>query len=334
MSRIQSDELQALARTVLQAARVSPANAESVAEALVAAELDGLASHGLSRLLAYAGQAACGKVDGHAQPVVRVAGAAAVVVDAANGFAFPAIAEGLDQALRQARTAGACVLSIAHSHHAGVLGHHVEKIADAGLIGLGFSNSPAAMAPWGGFKGLYGTNPIAFAVPRAAAPPLVIDLSLSKVARGKVMVARQRSEAIPEGWALDREGRPTTDAEAALAGTMVPMGDAKGAALALMVEILAATLSGSGYAFEASSFFDNEGGPPNIGQSFLLIDPAFFAGPGFAARLEVLLTAIVDQPDTRIPGARRHQLRAERLRSGIEIDDTLLDAVRARAEAT
>lgn len=181
--------------------------------------------------------------------------------------------------------------------------------------------------------GLFSTNPIAFAVPRADDRPIVIDLSLSTVARGKVMVAKQRGEPIPEGWAFDAQGQPTTDADAALAGTMVPMGDAKGAALALMVEIMAAALTGSSYAFEASSFFNADGPPPDIGQSFLLIDPGPLAGPGFGARLETLLTAISDQPGTRLPGIRRRAEREQRIAAGIEVDETLLAEIRRRAES-
>lgn len=331
MSKQRADTLRELASLALQNAGTSAVNADIVADALVAAELDGLASHGLSRLVTYADQAASGKVDGRAEPAIRQEAPAAVTVDAGHGFAYPAIAFGLRRAIPKAHEAGACVLAIAHSHHAGVLGHHVERIAEAGLIGLGFTNSPAAMAPWGGYKGLYGTNPIAFAAPRDNAPPMVIDLSLSKVARGKVMLARQRGEPIPEGWALDAQGRPTTDAEAAIAGTMVPMGDAKGAALALMVEILAAALTGSSYAYEASSFFHADGPPPDIGQSFLLIDPSHFAGPGFGTRLEALLAAIGEQPGTRIPGARRQQLRTDNARDDIDVDDALLAEIRRRA---
>lgn len=331
MTRVCVDETRALVSRALQNAGTAAGNADIVAEALVAAELDGLASHGLSRLVAYADQAAAGKVAGHADPMIRHEAAAAVQVDAQHGFAYPAIRYGLERAVPKARTAGTCMLAIAHSHHAGVLGHHVEAIADAGLIGLGFTNSPAAIAPWGGSKGLYGTNPIGFAVPRENAPPMVIDLSLSTVARGKVMVADQRGEAIPEDWALDAAGAPTTNARAALQGTMMPAGGAKGAALALMVEILAASLTGSSYAFEASSFFSADGPPPDIGQSFLLIDPAHFAGAAFAGRLETLLSAIAEQPGTRVPGARRLQLREQNTRDGIEVDDALLVEIRRRA---
>jgi (2R)-3-sulfolactate dehydrogenase (NADP+) len=202
--------------------------------------------------------------------------------------------------------------------------YHVEPVAQDGLVALAFSNSPAAIAPWGGRRGLFGTNPIAFACPRAPGkPPLVIDLSLSKVARGRIMVAAQKGAAIPEGWALDEAGRATTDAKAALKGTMLPMGDAKGAALVLMVEIFAAALGASHFGYEASSFFDDKGGPPRIGQFFVLIDPARFAGEGFRARVETLCEAILAEPGTRLPGDRRLELRAAAARDGLQVQDAL-----------
>jgi (2R)-3-sulfolactate dehydrogenase (NADP+) len=225
-------------------------------------------------------------------------------------------------------------MAVANSHHFGMAGFHVEQPARRGLVALAFGNSPAAIAPWGGGKPLFGTNPIAFACPRLRGePPLVIDLSLSKVARGKVMLAAQRGEPIPEGWALDAEGRPTTDAKAALAGAMLPMGEAKGAALVMMVEILAAALTGSHFGHEASSFFDSAGGPPRVGQFFLLVDPARFGGDGFGARVEELCAAILAQPGTRIPGGRRLELRARAEREGIDVPDALHAELVRRAGA-
>src|SRR5471032_547177 len=281
-------ELRDLALRVLAAAGAAEPNAVPTADALIAAEFDGLASHGMSRVPFYADQIAAGKVDGTAVPTGSRRAAATLRVDAHGGLAFPAIALGLAAIGGIVREAGLVAIGIANSHHAGVVGHHVERLAAQGLVALAFANTPAAIAPWGGTRGIFGTNPIAFACPRRAGPPLVVDLALSIVARGKLLIAAAKGETIPEGWALDRDGNPTTDAEAALAGTIVPIGDAKGAALALMVEVLAAGLTGSQFGFEASSFFDAEGPPPRTGQLFLALDPIALAGPSFGDRIEAL----------------------------------------------
>jgi (2R)-3-sulfolactate dehydrogenase (NADP+) len=299
----------------LRASDVSPANALSVAKALVAAEIDGQSGHGFSRVAAYAAQAASGKVSGHAAPVVTAPRTALLHVDAGNGFAFPAIDAAINRLVVLAPETGIAGAMISKSHHAGQIGAHVERLAANGLIALMFANSPKAMAPWGGSSPLFGTNPIAFAAHREGAAPLVIDLSLSKVARGKVMAANQRGEAIPEGWALDEHGVPTTDAAAALKGSMIPAGEAKGAALALLVEILAASLTGANHSFKASSFFDAEGPPPGVGQMIIAIDAG--ASAGFADRLTTLLNAITGQEGTRLPGESRFARRKKATSKGL-----------------
>ncbi|BBK42377.1 sulfolactate dehydrogenase [Allostella vacuolata] len=331
MAQVPLDGLRELAAAVLRRAGTGDANAAVVAAALVAADADGIASHGVARLPAYADQVRSGKVDGRAQPVVRQTAAATLSVDAADGFAFPAVRLGLDRAAALAPETGIVAVGVHRSHHFGVAGHHVERLAAAGLVGLAFTNSPAALAPWGGHRALYGTNPIAFACPRAGGPPLVVDLSLSKVARGRIMVAAQKGEAIPEGWAVDAEGRPTTDAKAALAGTMLPLGDAKGAALALMVELLAAGLTGGNYGYEAGSFFTADGPRPRIGHLFLAIHPPALAGPGFLDRVAVLLAAAAGQDGVRLPGDRRLAARARASEEGVGVPDALLADLRARA---
>jgi (2R)-3-sulfolactate dehydrogenase (NADP+) len=312
-----------IARRVLKSAGTSADNAEAVARALVAAEADGLASHGLSRLPAYADQVKAGKVDGAATARLAETAPGALTVDAKCGFAFPAIAAGLARAAAMVKTSGTVAMSVGNSHHFGVAAYHIEPLADKGLMALAFGNSPAAIAPWGGAKPIFGTNPIAFTCPCAGRPPLVIDLSLSKVARGKIMVAAQKGEAIPEGWALDADGRPTSDAKAALGGAMVAMGDAKGTALVLMVELLSAALSAAHFGYEASSFFDAKGGPPRVGQFFLVLDPARFSGERFAARVGDLVAAILAQPGARLPGDRRLAARAKAREQGIQISDDL-----------
>lgn len=313
-----------LALSAFTAAGMPRELALPAARALVLAEREGLPSHGLARVPFYAAQMRVGKVRADAAPQVTTDGAV-IRVDAGFGLAFAAIEAGAQAAGKTARDLGVAVVSVTHSHHFGVAGQAVEPFAREGLIALAFANAPAAMAPWGGNRALYGTNPIAFACPRDAGDPLVIDLSLSHVARGKVMLAQKAGKPIPADWALDADGQPTTDADAAMAGTMLPSGGAKGAALALMVELLTAGLAGAHFAYEASSLFDDQGPPPDLAHFLLVLDPARFA-PGFAGRAEAMFHAIEAQEGARLPGARRASERATRAQK-IEISQTLHDTL-------
>lgn len=331
MTRLTLTELHDLAAAVLTASKTAPENAAAVARALVKADADGIPSHGVSRLPAYADQAKAGKVDGFAAPEVTIPKTATVRVDARSGFAYPAIEAGTTAVLEQIKETGIVGLAVGNSHHAGVAGHHVEPYADKGYLALGFTNSPAAIAPWGGNRAIYGTNPIAFACPLPGKPPIIADLSTSKVARGKIKLAADKGESIPEGWAVDADGNATTDAKAAMSGSLLPMGDAKGAALVMMVEILTATLTGSNHGFEASSFFDDKGPSPHIGQFFIVIDPAGFSGGAFNDRLHVLAEAILSQDGTRMPGERRFGIRETSEREGVDIPDGLINDLKARA---
>lgn len=327
--RLTIEQAHQLTVQALCAHNTSAENAEAVARALISAEADGLPSHGLSRLPSYCQQAASGKVDGQARPCANMVATASLRVDAGHGFAYPALELAVRNLADIACRNGIGVAAVTHSHHCGSVGYHVEALARHNLVGIMFANTPKAISPWGGRHALLGTNPIAFAAPRRAASPLVIDLSLSKVARGKIMMAEQKGTPIPEGWALDIDGRPTTDPKAALAGTMLPMGEAKGAALVLMVEILAAALTASHFGFEAGSFFTAEGPPPDVGQLLVALAPGPLSAQGFEDRLEVLLTAVLDQDNTRLPGDRRLSARRRALADGLFIDDQLLATIRA-----
>jgi (2R)-3-sulfolactate dehydrogenase (NADP+) len=314
---------------ILERHETSTENARHVAKALVAAEIDGQRGHGLSRVPSYSAQSASGKVDGKAVPIVAGRKSAAVRIDAANGFAYPAFNLAISELTTLAGEAGIAAASVFRSHHFGQAGYHAERLAKNGLVALVFGNSPQAIAPWGGNRGIFGTNPIAFAAPRVNNIPLLIDLSLSKVARGKVMVAQQKGESIPNDWALDENGQPTTDPNAALKGTMLPMGGAKGAALVLMVEILAAGLSGAHFGYEATSFFTADGPSPGVGQLVLAFDPEFLSGGSFSLRLEELLSEILAQDDVRLPGTRRSALRENAQQAGIPVPSNLLDELNA-----
>ncbi len=327
MATLALAEAEELVTNALVGSRTSAENARAVAKALVLAEADGIKSHGLIRLPLYAAQAKKGKVDGFATPSAKRTRPGVAVIDANNGFAYPAIDLALALLPEMARASGIAAAGIGRSHHCGAAGHHAEKLANAGLVALFFANGPAAMAPWGGSRALFGTNPIAFACPLPGRAPIVVDLSLSKVARGNVLAAAQKGQAIPEGWALDADGKPTTDAKAALGGTMVPLGDAKGTALALMVELLAAGLTGSNFAAEASSYFDAEGAPSLTGQFIITMDPTAFASG--VERFAVLARSIEEQEGTRLPGARRTALRKRAKKQGLLVSDALLAEIKA-----
>lgn len=321
------EDAEALVAKALMANMVSERNALSVARALVAAEVDGQSGHGFARVAAYSAQSRSGKVVGAACPSYEHSGPALIRIDARNGFAYPAVDLAIDELASLAKQTGIAAATITNSHHCGQLGAHVEKLADQGLVALMVANTPKAIAPWGGNKPLFGTNPIAFAAPREDAAPIVIDLSLSKIARGKVMAAKKRGESIPEGWALDADGNPTTDPDAALAGMMLPAGDAKGSALALIVEILAATMTGANYSYEATSFFDAEGKPPGVGQFIIAINPNGALGAFFGDRLEELVAEIEGQGGARLPGTRRLATRAECAEQGVIVADHLLEEI-------
>lgn len=329
MTRLLSaEEIAVLVTDTLTRCRTSRENADAVARALVGAELAGQAGHGLRRMPSYCAQALSGKVDGMAVPRSEQTRPAALLVDAAHGFAYPALDLALAWLPTSARQNGIAIAGVHRSHHCGVAGLVVEHLARDGLIGLLFANTPGAMAPWGGKRALFGTDPIAFAAPLKGADPVVVDISLSKVARGKIMAAKQQGKDIPEGWALDTDGNPTTSAEEALQGTMVPMGDAKGTALAIMVELLCAGLTGANYGYEATSFFDGEGAAPGTGQLIIAIDPVAF-GNGTLNRFAVLVEAIEGMDGARLPGRRRQSLKAKLLFEGVPCDEALLREIEA-----
>lgn len=297
----------------------STENANAVARALVAAEADGLKGHGLSRVPTYLAMVASGKIDGKVKPTAMKPRPGVLAIDAAHGFAYPAIDLAVAELPSLAKAQGIAVASVTRSNHCGAAGLPCEALARQGMVALLFANTPSAMAPWGGREPVFGTNPIAFAAPLGGRDPAVVDLALSKVARGPVVAAKQKGEIIPEGWALDADGQPTTDPAKALQGTMIPLGDAKGAALAFMVEVLSACIPGANLAFEASSFLDDKGGPPSTGQLLLAIDPAGFGHARFGERMARLVGAIESQHGARLSGSRRLANRAKAARDGIVV---------------
>jgi (2R)-3-sulfolactate dehydrogenase (NADP+) len=322
-------EAEGLAVRAFTANRISPDNARMVARALVAAEIDGQTGHGLTRVLSYAEQARVGKVDGFAAPKVTRTGAS-IRVDAGTGFAYPAIEAALGELIPLTRELGTGAVGVFASHHCGQAGAHVERLAQAGLIGFAYANTPSAMAFHGGARPRLGTNPLAFAAPLTGRAPLVIDMALSVVARGKILSAKQKNQSIPADWAVDGDGKPTTDPDAALGGALLPIGGAKGASLGLMVDILCGALAGAHFSWEASAFLDAKGPPPKLGQFLIALDPMHFAGESFAARMGELVAAVAAD-GARLPGDRRLALRADAVERGIFLADDLHAQIKALA---
>ncbi len=335
MANLSLQEAQDLVVKALRLAGAGETMALSTARALVRADAQGLASHGLSRVPQYASHLRNGRADGKAQAAVIKEKAAALLVDARQGLAFPACDLAIAKGIEVAGKLGVCFVGVTNSHHCGVVVDHLRVAAQAGLVGLGFSNSPAAMPAAGGRHPVFGTNPVAAVFPRRGQEPLLIDLSLSEVARGKLMVAAKEGQPIPLGWALDANGQPTTDPKAGMSGSMLPLGavsSPKGSMLALVVELLVTALIGAHFGFEASTFFEDEGNQPRIGQAFILIDPGALAGSGaYFDRLEVLITEMLTDPDVRLPGARRIDLERRAQTAGITIPDPLNNQLRQLA---
>lgn len=323
MAQIPVAELMRLAARALENAGASPAMAQAAARALVAAEMEGLPTHGLPRVALYCQHLREGRANGKAKPrMIREKGGTCLI-DAGGGLAYEAAETAVHEAIQRAGRHGVAFCGVTHSHHFGAAAYHLAPVAEAGLVGLAFTNSPAAINAWGGKKAFFGTNPIAAVFPRRSAAPIVVDLSLTEVVRGKIMLYAKEGKKIPLGWALDRNGEPTTDPQAALTGSLAAIGGAKGTMLALMVELLCVALTGAAFSFENDSYFE-PGGKPSIGHAILAIDPDALAGAGsYYARIEVLIEAMLADEGVRLPGARRQLAAAKARADGVEISEAL-----------
>jgi (2R)-3-sulfolactate dehydrogenase (NADP+) len=323
-------QVESLATEALIGAGTLPESAMSVGKAARAAERDGIRSHGLLYVPIYCEHVKCGKVDGSAVPEVIQSRLSAIQVDAKTGFAHPAIDAGFKELIPLVKSNGCVGLTISNSYNCGVLGYHVERLAEAGLVGMGFTNSPASIAPVGGKKPVIGTNPFALAVPDSAGGiAFVLDQSASVVAKSEIMMRAREGDSIPEGWALDAEGQTTTDPGIALKGSMAPSGGYKGFGTGLLVEVMAAALSGAVLGLQASPFSGTVGGPPRTGQCFIAFDPDAFSGGEFYERISILGDAIQSQDGARLPGERRKKNRLRIELEGVEVAQSLLEKIRS-----
>jgi LDH2 family malate/lactate/ureidoglycolate dehydrogenase len=324
-------EVRALAVARLRAAGLRADHADAVAETLVAGERDGCASHGLYRLLVAVRTLRAGGVVPDATPRVTRPRGGIVRVDGGGGFAQLAFARGLPVLVEKARANGIAALALNNVVHFAALWPEVEQLTAHGLVALAFTPSHAWVAPEGGTRPVFGTNPIAFGWPRAGRDPFVFDFATSAAARGEIELHRRAGRPLPDGWGVDAQGRPSTEAAAVLAGAMRTFGGHKGSALAAMVELLAGPLIGDLTSAQSIAHDAGRGASPLGGELIVAIDPAGFLGDHLAAHqaaAEAMFDAIEAQ-GARLPSARRYAARARSLTHGVTIPAALYADVMA-----
>lgn len=328
--RITFADLRGLVADLLAAHSLTSSSALIVAGVIAGAERDGVLSHGLLRVPGYVSTLQSGWVDGRAVPSVTDVSAGMLVADGRNGFAQVVLSAAQDRLISKARSAGVAVLAIRNSHHFASLYPDVEALAETGLVALAFLNSRSRLVPSGGSTKLFGSNPMAFACPRAEGEPFVFDQASSVMSQGEILLAAQNGQPLPEGVGVNSAGRPTKDPRAVLdGGGLLPFGGHKGSSIALMIELLAAALTGGEFGFEDASGAFPGAQSSRAGQLLVVIDPEKSAGSHFRSRVENLLTQVTGNGDARLPGERRRAARRNSNANGIAVEESTLEHIRS-----
>ncbi|GAB2175538.1 Ldh family oxidoreductase [Dongia sp. agr-C8] len=314
----------------LTGAGTKPANATYFTEAILDTELSGLEGHGFYWLQYYCAHVASGKVDGKARPAVKKLSPVAFRVDARRGFAHPAIEKGFARLIPAAKKFGIAGMAVHNSYNSATLGFHTGSLAKQGLVAFGFTNAMPVIAPVGGSKPVVGTNPLSFAVPgKPGKIAFLIDQSSSAVAWTAVKRASEEGRAIPPGWALDKYGKPTTDPNKGLEGSMAPSGGYKGFGQGLIVEVMCAALAGALRGPQMGSFMENDGKPIGCGQFFIALAPDGFSGGQFAKQVTALAKSITSQKGARLPNARREASQKRLAKEGLPLDKDLYERLKS-----
>jgi LDH2 family malate/lactate/ureidoglycolate dehydrogenase len=326
MNRYSVRELQQLVEEISVAAGVLPGDASILADSLVDADLHGISTHGVSRLNIYVRRIQKGLIDLRAEPRIEQRRPAALVVDTNNGLGQPAAVKTLERLMPLAHQFGVATATIRHSQHFGALSYYCNRAAAADMVLWAMTNCEPAMSPAGACEAFFGTNPLAVSFPTGKGFTMRIDMATSIIARGNILAAQKAGQPIPEGWALDIDGRPTTDAAAALLGTVLTMAGHKGAALATMIEVFSGVLSGAAVGSEIGSMYKNMDRPQNVGHFFCLIDIAALMD---VAEMKRRIDAMIDRikacrrcegvDEVLIPGEPEHRRAEHNRRCGVPV---------------
>ncbi len=323
-------------RTVIQgiacAAEVNAADAATLADSLLYADLSGIGTHGVTRLGIYIERINKGLIDPQARPQVVSGAKATAVVDAHGCLGQVAGAFAMSKAMDLARQYGVGAATVKGSQHFGAAGYYCKRATDEDLIGVSLTNSEPAMPPWGSYQAYFGTNPIALGCPSSGEFPIIIDLATSQVARGNIIAAAKKGEEIPDNWALDAPGNPTTNPQAALEGSVLPLGGVKGYALALLVDILCGVLSGAGFGTGVGSMYKDFTRRADVGHFLAAIDPnAFMPLAQFKQRVDTMIDQIKASPprpgfdEVFVPGELESNRRRTRMEEGIPLPADVVD---------
>ncbi len=322
------DEIHTLAASVLAKHGCDEANANAVAATIAAAERDGCHSHGLMRLAGYVAALKSGKVNGKANPRTEHMAPAVLKTNGDGGFAPLALASSREQFVNLTRTNGIAAMGLTNIHHFAALWNEVEPLTEAGLCAMACVSYKPAVIPAGGSQPLYGTNPLCVGWPRTGANPVIFDQASAVMARGEVMLAAREGHALPEGVGVDKNGKPTTDANEVLDGALLAFGGHKGSSIAMMIELFAGPLIGEVLSFEAAANDNNDGGPPRGGEFMLAMDPSKFGGAeAYATQADGLFDRITQQEGARLPSARRYDNRKQALETGVNISKTVHEKI-------
>jgi (2R)-3-sulfolactate dehydrogenase (NADP+) len=332
MIRLKPAAARKLIFSALTGAGASPQNATYFTEAILDTELSGLEGHGFYWLQFYCNHLLSGKVNGKAKPKVIRRSPVSFTADPMGGFAHPAIEKGFEKLIPAAQKYGIAGLGLTNSYNSATLGFHTGYLAKRGLLAFGFTNANAIMAPVGGRKPVIGTNPLSFAVPgKPGKIAFLIDQSSTAVTWTAVKRASEEGRAIPLGWALDRNGNPTTDPDEGLSGSLAPAGGTRGFGQGLIVEVMCAALAGASLGTAMGSFQADDGKYIGCGQFFIAIEPSLFSGGTFAKQVTALAKSITRQEGARLPNSRREASIKRLSKEGIPIDKALLEKLQSYA---
>lgn len=335
---VKYDTLRTMAIALVQHSGLEMSDAELFVDNLLDANLTGVDTHGVTRLAIYLKRMRLGLINPRPSMAFEQKFPIAAVLNADHGLGQIAGEKAMAKAIGMANTYGLGAVAVRNSQHFGALGYYCRKAAEREVLSLAFTNAEPALPPWGSYEAYFGTNPVAMGVPVKNGPPIVIDVSTGIVARGKIIAAAKQKVPIPEGWALDPDGNPTTDADRALAGAVLTMAGPKGYALAMMVDVLSGVLSGGGYGKNVHSMYKDLKNSADVGHFFLCMNiEAFLPKEEFYARIDAMRADIKKAPrrqgvdEIRIPGEKKDRTKRERREIGIPLGRDVVDELQALA---